>query len=195
MSPPDSALVRKVPLLHGDHLGLEGDAPTGGDSARVSPGAARSRAGAWVSPWCPGVPAVPRCPRGAQLLSADVGPRPGSRIECRARSRRSGRRPGCPASTQPLHSWQKIAPRGVVQPGKAPSSPGQPMFIQRGGRAALPLPAGPACRLRARAAVLGRGSPGPPLAKTHRPGRRGVGRGGGKPLKSTGFVSGRSSPR
>lgn len=45
-------------------------------------------------------------------------------------------------STQPFHSWRKIAPRGVVQAGKAPSIPGRPMFIQSGGggHTALSLP-------------------------------------------------------
>lgn len=48
------------------------------------PRAVPSCAGAQVSPQA--VP-VPRCPAGsAQLLSADVGPRPGNRIECQASS-------------------------------------------------------------------------------------------------------------
>jgi len=57
----------------------------------------------------------------------------------------------------------KIAPRGVVQPGKAPSRLASPCLFSR-GRAALPLPVAP-CSLRARAAVLGCGSPGPPWPK------------------------------
>lgn len=153
------------------------DVPAGSEGVQVSLGQCPAVPGAQVSPrQCPA--AQDRCWSLAKQQD---------RVSGKLSMHGSGsRRPGCPASTQPLHSWQKIAPRGVAQPGKAPSSPGQPMFIQYGGDA-LPSP----CQSPCQSGCSWTRFPGSPPTKIHRLGW-GVG-GNGKPLKNAGFVPRRSS--
>lgn len=103
---------------------------------------------------CPGVPPgsaqlfqVPRCPTGsAQLCSVQMlvpGQAPGLSVRRALHAQQRRQEASLPCEHTALPFMAKIAPRGVVHAGKAPSIAGQPMFIQRGGDT-LPSPCPPA---------------------------------------------------
>ena len=157
--------------------------PPGSAGAQVSLQAVPSCAG------CPGVPqAVPSC--SAQMLVPGQATGLSVRRALRAQQRRQEARLPCEHTAPSFMAKNSPPGRGPAWKSPLQPRPAHVYSVRGGTRTALPLPAGPARHLPARAAALGRGSLGPP-----RPKHTGWGGGDGKPLKSTGFVSGRSSPR
>jgi len=122
-------------------------------------------------PRCPQTVPVPRCPQAVpscsvQMLVAGQATVLSVRRALRAQQRRQEARLPCEHTAPSFMA--KNSPPGCGPAWKSPLQP-RPAHVYSarggGGRAALPPPAGPAHHLPARAAALGRGSPGPPRPK------------------------------